>query len=61
VLEAIEKELGSTLDRTFVEGRATDTPSNVLDISKAKSQLNWAPKTGFDEAIRRTVSAYLRA
>ena len=61
VLDAIEKELGSPIVRTFVEGRATDTPSNVLDISKAKSLLGWAPKTGFDEAIRRTVSAYLRA
>lgn len=61
VVEAIEKVLGSTLGRSFVTDRPTDTPSNVLDIRRARSLLGWSPKTDFEEAIRRTVTAYCGA
>lgn len=58
VIDAIEEVLGQPIDRTFTEARFTDTPCNVLDISKAKQLLGWTPRTDFQEAIRVTVDAY---
>jgi UDP-glucose 4-epimerase len=58
VVEAVERALGRNIDRQYIESRPTDTPSNVLDISKAKTLLDWAPRTDFHEAIRLTVDAY---
>jgi UDP-glucose 4-epimerase len=58
VVEVIERVLGRTLERIFAPGRATDTPSNVLDVSKAKQLLGWAPRTDFEDGIRSTVNSY---
>ena len=58
VVEAIEQVLGRPIERHFTEGRATDTPSNVLDVSKAARLLDWHPKTDFHEAVRLTVASY---
>jgi UDP-glucose 4-epimerase len=58
VVETIEQVLGYRIERHFVEPRSTDTPRNVLDISKAKSILKWAPQTEFRDAVRLTVDAY---
>jgi UDP-glucose 4-epimerase len=58
VVEAIEQALGRRIERQFIEARPTDTPSNVLDISKARAVLGWMPQTDFDDAIRFTVDAY---
>jgi UDP-glucose 4-epimerase len=58
VVDAIEEELGSRIERVFTEARATDTPSNVLDVSKAEAALGWTPRTDFHDAIRLTVEAH---
>ena len=58
VIEAIEMVVRRKVDRVYTEARATDTPSNVLDVSKAKALLNWVPRTDFHDAIRLTVGAY---
>lgn len=58
IVDTIEQVLGRPVDRVFTEARSTDTPSNVLDVSKAKALLDWAPKTDFHEAMRLTVDAY---
>ncbi len=58
IVDAIEQVLGRPIDRVFTDARSTDTPSNVLDVSKAEALLNWAPTTEFLEAMRMTVDAY---
>ena len=58
VLDAIENESGREVERVYTQARATDTPSNVLDVTKAATLLDWVPQTGFDDAIERTVRAY---
>ena len=58
VIAAIEQVLQREIDRHFIDPRTTDTPCNVLDISKAKALLKWEPRTEFQEAIRLTVDAY---
>jgi UDP-glucose 4-epimerase len=58
VIDAIEQVLERKVDRHFLDSRSTDTPSNVLDISRAKATLGWAPRTEFQDAIRLTVDAY---
>jgi UDP-glucose 4-epimerase len=58
VVETIESVLGRQIELEFVEPRATDTPSNVLDISKAYALLGWTPTVNFDDGIRRTIEAY---
>jgi UDP-glucose 4-epimerase len=40
---------------TFKLGRKADVPVNVLDISRAKQELDWAPRTDWRDAILRTV------
>jgi UDP-glucose 4-epimerase len=58
VIETIERVLGRRVERTFIEARATDTPSNVLDVAKARELLGWVPKTDFHKAIQLTVDSY---
>lgn len=38
----------------YLPGRGFDVPVNVLDISKAKEQLNWEPFIGLHEGIANT-------
>lgn len=58
VVDEIEHILGRTIERQYVDPRATDTPSNVLDTMKARALLGWQPRADFHEAMRLTVNAY---
>jgi UDP-glucose 4-epimerase len=58
VVDSIERVLGRPIERIFTEARFTDTPSNVLDVSKARALLDWTPTTDFHDAMRVTVDAY---
>jgi nucleoside-diphosphate-sugar epimerase len=57
-VDSIERVLRRPIERIFTEARFTDTPSNVLDVSKAKALLDWTPTTDFHDAMRVTVDAY---
>jgi UDP-glucose 4-epimerase len=44
----------------YVSGRSFDVPVNVLDISCAKTNLNWRPTVGLYEGISRTYEWMLK-
>lgn len=55
----IEKHLGKKSTRHQKAFHKTDLKATWGDTSKAKRLLNWQPKVGLDEGIRRTVQWYL--
>lgn len=38
----------------YLPGRALDVPASVLDITRARKELGWAPEVGLDDGIART-------
>lgn len=55
VIQAIESELGAPIERIHVPIRHTDVIRSVLDVAKARQELGWRPRTGFQEGLRRTI------
>ena len=53
VIDTLERELGITFARATLPARKTDVPRNILDISKARRLLGWAPRTSLAEGIQR--------
>lgn len=45
---------GRRVDVRYTPGRAFDVPANVLDITRARRELGWAPRTDLDQGLRRT-------
>jgi UDP-glucose 4-epimerase len=60
ILVAIEQLLGRPVARVYKPARNFDVPSNVLDISRAREVLRWAPAIPFSEGLARTLH-WLRA
>lgn len=61
-LQDIISEIRYIVDRNIVikqeVGRRQDVPVNILNISKAKNELNWYPKVGLHEGIRRMYNSW---
>lgn len=51
VIHIIEKVTGRPLKVKYTSGRSFDVPVSVLDISRAKGYLNWAPAISLFEGI----------
>lgn len=60
VVGIIQQIVGRPLQTKYLPGRLFDVPVNVLDISRAKTYLNWQPITGLLEGISRTYEYMLR-
>ncbi len=60
LLAAIERLLGRTVERRYLPGRGFDVPRNVLDITRARDVLGWAPRVSLEEGLRATL-AWARA
>jgi UDP-glucose 4-epimerase len=56
LVAAIETIIEKPLQVRHLPGRGFDVPISVLDSSLAKKELNWAPKVGLLEGLRRTIS-----
>ncbi|WP_076072697.1 NAD-dependent epimerase/dehydratase family protein [Sphingomonas montana] len=56
VLAAVEAALGAPIARTHIADRATDTPSNILDPSRAERLLGWKTFTPFETGVAETVA-----
>jgi len=59
IVDAIETFIGRKVERRYFPGRPFDVPANVLEISRARSALDWMPRTPLEEGLRRT-AAWLR-
>lgn len=52
VISAVESATGVELEKVFSPSRAFDVERNVLDITRAKQELNWVPSVSFADGIR---------
>lgn len=59
VLTQIEKTLGKKISIEYETGRNIDVARNVLDISKAKSLLNWHPTMSLKSGLTKTINWWL--
>lgn len=62
LVKTIETVTGKLADIRHHPSRGFDVPRNVLDPSRAKSELNWAPKISLDDGVAATtnwISSYL--
>lgn len=57
VVQAIERVTGRALDPQYMPSRRYDVPEVVLDISKARKELGWAPKTDMEKGLDRMWSS----
>jgi len=53
VIQVIESITAQPLRVKYTESRSFDVPINVLDISRARKDLNWKPTVSFQEGIAR--------
>ncbi len=51
IVAALKELLGVAVAVRHLPSRAFDVPSNVLDVSRARSELGWRPKIGFAEGL----------
>jgi UDP-glucose 4-epimerase len=54
LIETIRFVTGKAIPVNYEPPRSFDPPSIVLDISKARCALGWAPRVSFVDAISRT-------
>ena len=55
LVELIQATLGVELRVRFSRERAVDVPISILDISRARSSLNWAPRVSIEDGLIRTI------
>jgi|SRR5215469_1256086 len=59
VYQTIANQLGFTEPPTYGPPREGDIKHSLADITRARTELGYQPKVGFDEGLRRTVEWYL--
>lgn len=55
ILEEMEYVTSNKIDVKYLPSRNFDVPTNVLDITRACTELGWAPKIKFREGLKRTL------
>jgi UDP-glucose 4-epimerase len=56
IVNIIERELGQPLRVEYKPARAFDVPVNVLDIGKARHELDWAPRVPIQLGIAQMIA-----
>jgi UDP-glucose 4-epimerase len=56
LIAVLEHVLGKPVDVSFKPSRGFDVPSNVLDITRARTLLGWAPEVTFEEGLSRYIT-----
>ncbi len=54
VVSSIEAMIGTKISRQFVASRPSDVPANVLDVSLARTVLDWQPATEWSHGLHAT-------
>lgn len=54
ILNTVQAIHDNPLDVVYEKGRAADVPVSILDISRAKTYLNWTTKKNWEDAIAET-------
>ncbi len=60
LIKAIENVIGHSVKVSFSPARSFDVPVNILDIMRAKKELLWSPRVGFEEGLQRTKAWLIR-
>lgn len=55
LLATLEELLARPVNRRFLPARKFDVPVNILDITRAREVLGWAPRTPFKVGLQRTL------
>ncbi len=55
LIEIIEKLLSRRVRRNYLPARPVDVPVNILDVTLAKRELDWSPRTSIEEGMRRVM------
>jgi len=55
ILDLIQEIIGRKVIKVYEKARKFDVPETCLDISKAKTVLNWEPKVDILEGLRYTI------
>lgn len=57
-IEALEKALGKTAKKNFMDIQAGDVPATHADVSKLEKFVNFKPKTSVEDGVKRFVDWY---
>lgn len=60
IIDVIEHILGRPVEKIFKPGRKEDLAINILDIKKAKSELNWKPRTDLAAGIHLMLESAMK-
>jgi UDP-glucuronate 4-epimerase len=60
-IEALEKALGKTAKKNFMDIQAGDVPATHADVSKLEEYVNFRPQTTVEEGVQRFVDWYLES
>jgi UDP-glucuronate 4-epimerase len=60
-IEALEKALGKTAKKNYMDIQAGDVPATHADVSKLEEYVNFRPKTSVEEGVKRFVDWYLES
>lgn len=58
IIAAVEAATGKAAEVRYTPGRKFDIPVSVLDIARARAELDWSPRTGLAEGLRLTYAAF---
>jgi UDP-glucose 4-epimerase len=61
IVLAIERIIGRSVEVSYSSARSVDVPTNVLDISRARTALGWTPAVSFEDGIARSIMAIERS
>jgi UDP-glucose 4-epimerase len=56
IVAAVTNLTGKDLDMDFLPARESDPPSNVLDVTLAKSELGWGTRTTLREGLGKSIA-----
>ena len=60
-IEALEKAIGKTAKKNFMDIQAGDVPATHADVSKLEEYVNFRPQTSVAEGVQRFVDWYLKS